>query len=132
LDTPKRKESLTFHETLIPVAAIIIAFIVPFVLRGLNKGEKNVTTTTNVFNLKTDVSNLEKAVDKMTDMHHADMQKINETFSTISGDMKLHTNFISQVQLDISRLEERLRSAEIQIIRNERRINGGARDEQRR
>lgn len=128
---------MSFHETLIPVAAIIIAFAAPFILRAMNKGEKNVITTNTVYNLNKNVEDLEKTVeknlrdltsklDKLCAERDSDMRQINATFSEIAGNIKLHTNQIAELLINAAKLEERVRMTENDIIRNERRrTNGG-------
>jgi len=122
---------------LIPVAAIIIAFASPYILRAVNKGEKNIITTNTVYNLNKNVEGLERTVDrnfqdqrrtieKQCAERDNDMRQINATFSEIAGNIKLHTNQISELIINVAKLEDRLRSAENEIIRNERRrVNGG-------
>ena len=119
------------------MAAIIIAFASPYILRAVNKGEKNIITTNTVYNLNKNVEGLERTVDrnfqdqrrtieKQCAERDNDMRQINATFSEIAGNIKLHTNQISELIINVAKLEDRLRSAENEIIRNERRrVNGG-------
>jgi hypothetical protein len=127
---------LASTEIIIAIIAIIAAFVTPFLLRSLSKSEKAASNTTNVYNIQTNVSNLEKKVDKgiedakkysdkLCEEHRRDMEKINMAFAAIGADIKLHTSLLVSLQSDNDKFEDRLRKAEDNIIRSERRINGG-------
>lgn len=120
--------------TIIAIVAILVSLSVPFILRALNKGEKNVVTTTNYYNLNKNVEDLEKKVDKnqeelvarlnsICNEHDRDQRETNKAFAEIGGNMKVHTNQIADMIIQLSRFDERLRLAEVNIIRNERRLN---------
>ena len=124
-------QALTFHETLIPVIAIIVPIAVLFMIRGLNKGEKNTITTHNVYNLQSDFGKLEEKekehydeikqiLRNISQETRQTCDKVNQTFSTIGGDIKLHTSAIAQLQIELGKLQDRLRQAEGDIIRNSR------------
>jgi hypothetical protein len=116
---------------LVGIAGVLIAVFVPFVMRGLNKGEKQVITTNNYYNLAHNVTSLETKVEKgleeakqerreMKETHQRDMDQVNKTFSQVGGDIRIHTGQIASFCIDITKIEDRLRRAEGEIIRNEK------------
>lgn len=118
---------------IVGICGVLVAVFLPFVMRGLNKGEKQVITTNNYYNLAHNVTSLKKDLEEgfkeakeerkcMKDTHQRDMDAINKTFSQIGGDIRIHTSQIANFCIDISKIEDRLRTAEGNIIRNERMI----------
>ena len=100
-------------------------------MRGLNKGEKQIVTANNFYNLDTRVQELSKKSDlafdaetvqrkEIIEQHRRDMRSIYEQLAQMSSDLRLHTNQISTFCIDTAKIEDRLRKAEIEIIRNER------------
>lgn len=120
---------MSVEEQLIPIFSILIPVVIVFVLRALESGKGQTTINANVKNLSNDLEVLHKAVkeeltearqtkEKIADDHRKDMKEINNLFLNMSGDMKLHTNAISNLEKNLYRIEERIRLAEINIIRN--------------
>lgn len=125
---------MSVEEQLIPIFSILIPVVIVFVLRALESGKGQTTINANVHNLSNDLEVLHKTVkeeltearqikDKIADDHRRDMKEINNLFLNMSGDMKLHTNAIANLEKNLYRIEERIRLAEINIIRNTRRTN---------
>jgi hypothetical protein len=115
----------------VSVIASALAISVPFILRSLGKGEKMASTTTNVYNLSKDYSDLEKreydhhkevmgVIKEINDRRDRDWEKLNDTFAQIGGDIKLHTNQLSSLCKDQTDQEIRLRTAEQNIVRLDR------------
>jgi len=123
---------VSIEEQLIPIFSILIPVVIVFVLRALESGKGQTTVNTNVHNLTNDLEALHKVVkeelaearqtkEKIADDHRRDMKDINNIFLNMSGDMKLHTNAIANLEKNLYRIEERIRLAEINIIRNTRK-----------
>lgn len=123
---------MALDETLIiGIAAVLVAVCMPFILRALKKGETAVITTNNYYNLSNSVTSLDKKVDKnsedlrrgqekLADEYRRDMTEVNKTFSLVGGDVKLHTNQLAELNIELGKLEERVRKTENDIIRNAR------------
>lgn len=100
-------------------------------MRGLNKGERQIITGSNFTHLQNKVEEMSKKVDsgfseathqrtEIIEQHRKDMRAIYDQLAAMSSDIRLHTNQISQFCIEAARLEDRLRKAEMEIIRNER------------
>jgi septal ring factor EnvC (AmiA/AmiB activator) len=119
----EKPQSLALEESIIPIAAILVAVAIPFIMYGLKRGEGQTVTTTNVYNLRSDVTNMEKRLGQSCEDTKRRFDGIYETLNEMGGDIKLHTNQISTLQVEISKMEDRLRAAETNIVRLQR--NGG-------
>jgi septal ring factor EnvC (AmiA/AmiB activator) len=108
---------LAVEDFIFPALTLVIAIVLPLVFFGLKKGQAQTVTTTNVYNLKSDVTNLEKKQAESCADAKRRFDKIYETLNEIGGDIKLHTNQLANMQVDLSKIEDRLREAEGDIIR---------------
>ena len=113
------------------IASTLIAVSIPFIMRGMNKGEKQIITTNNFYNLNSKVTDLFDKTEKglleakdsrarIIEQHRQDMHKVYDTLSAITSDLRVHTNQIASFCIDVAKIEERLRDAENSIIRNEK------------
>lgn len=116
---------------IVGIVSVLAAVFLPFVMRGLNKGEKQIITSANFTHLQKKVDDIYDKAEKgfteasrergqIMDQARKDMRAIYDQLAATSSDIRLHTNQISQFYIDIGRMEDRLRKAEGQIIRNER------------
>ena len=113
------------------IVSVLAAVFMPFLLRGLSKGERQIITSANFTHLQNKVEDISKKTEsgfaeatkqraEILEQYRRDMRTIYDQLAAMSSDIRLHTNQISQFCIEAARLEDRLRKAEIQIIRNER------------
>ena len=113
------------------IISVLAAVFLPFIMRGLSKGEKQIITSANFTHLQNKVEEMSKKVDsgfseathqrtEIIEQHRRDMRAIYDQLAAMGSDIRLHTNQISQFCIEAARLEDRLRKAELQIVRNER------------
>jgi uncharacterized membrane-anchored protein YhcB (DUF1043 family) len=113
------------------IISVLAAVFMPFLLRGLSKGEKQIITSANFTHLQNKVEQLSNKTEtgfaeatkhrsEIVEQYRRDMRNIYDQLAATSSDIRLHTNQISQFCIQAARIEDRLRKAEMEIIRNER------------
>ena len=116
---------------IVGIISVLAAVFMPFLLRGLSKGEKQIITSANFTHLQNKVEDLSNKTEtgfaeathqraEILEQYRRDMRTIYDQLAAMSSDIRLHTNQISQFCIEAARLEDRLRRAEMEIVRNEK------------